>query len=338
MFRNKKLWSFAVLFPVFVAVFIYAGLVPYIEAGSKDAKILGHVYVQKAVEEFEEKIKEKGSPPVISERKEVAINPFVYYDVEFEARRYKESDGGYVIKQNAYGAKARWDVLFISVVLAIAAWFVGGILLYEVKPIPEIEHDNSDSISSAFDEDLYKNQVVANRLFARSTMLLVTGIIMAFMGIGVFYFSLPDADFANSSVEQYVLSIIRPIFILLFIEAVSWFLLKQYRALLSDYKEFNDVCVRRANYKMSYDLLKEPSGGVVYEKLIDSLLNTPAIAESAAPLRTDPVNYQEGGPLWALVNNMVEKARINSSSADSASDPKGGAAQEAKKGATAESV
>ena len=45
---------------------------------------------------------------------------------------------------------------------------------------------------------------------------------------------------------------IRPAGALIFIEAIAWFLLRQYRALIEDYKIFHRMYLKRANYLIAY--------------------------------------------------------------------------------------
>jgi hypothetical protein len=71
---------------------------------------------------------------------------------------------------------------------------------------------------------------------------------MAFIGIGVFWVSLPTLPIdAKLTIVSYLPLAIRPIGMLLFVEAIAWFLLRQYRALIEDYKSFNRVYLRRVN-------------------------------------------------------------------------------------------
>ncbi len=98
----------------------------------------------------------------------------------------------------------------------------------------------------------------AEILFARSTLLLGGGIIMAFVGVAIFYVTLPEGA-KDDSVESYWLRAIRPTGVLIFVEAIAWFLLRQYRALIEDYKWFHRLYMKRANYLAALRILDKSS-------------------------------------------------------------------------------
>jgi hypothetical protein len=87
---------------------------------------------------------------------------------------------------------------------------------------------------------------IANALYDRSTLLISGGIIMAFVGVGVFYVTVPDTG-GVSSLTEYLPRVVRPTGILIFVEAIAWFLLRQYRVQIEDYKGFYRIYLRRAN-------------------------------------------------------------------------------------------
>jgi hypothetical protein len=113
-------------------------------------------------------------------------------------------------------------------------------------------------------------------VFGRSTLLLVAGVTMAFIGVTIFYVTLPESGTVTTGVLLpaqtadgasrlpspdiwgYVRSALRPTGVLIFLEAIAWFLLRQYRALIEDYKWFYRVYVKRVNYLAAVRLLAEP--------------------------------------------------------------------------------
>jgi hypothetical protein len=96
----------------------------------------------------------------------------------------------------------------------------------------------------------------ADVLFVRSTLLLGGGIIMAFIGVAIFYVTLPESA-KDDSIESYWLRTIRPTGVLIFVEAIAWFLLRQYRALIEDYKWFHRLYMKRANYLAAIRILEK---------------------------------------------------------------------------------
>jgi hypothetical protein len=146
----------------------------------------------------------------------------------------------------------------------------------------KLEHYLVEDVQRAFER--------GDALFARSSLMLIAGILVAFLGIVAFalltsspstYFDTLDIRFAMPRDEsgaarvgvdqfekvrandffygtiRYVLSNLRFVLIFVFVETVAWFLLKQYRALIEDYKTFYRVYLRRQNYTSSYLMLKK---------------------------------------------------------------------------------
>lgn len=143
----------------------------------------------------------------------------------------------------------------------------------------EITINNQQSILNPLEFELDKNinysEKIMLELNSRSLFLLSFGIFMAFIGMGIFYITLPQTNSIND-INSFILAIVKPLFILLFIEAIAWFLLKQYRNLMEDFKHFYKIYLKRSNYKLSYYLLKEiddNSNKNKYETLINGLLS-----------------------------------------------------------------
>lgn len=119
----------------------------------------------------------------------------------------------------------------------------------------------------------------ADILFQRSTLLLAGGVLMAFVGVAVFYVTLPDTikdstvsisasilglkETATATPNKegaafaYLQHAIRPAGVLFFVEAIAWFLLRQYRALIEDYKWFHRIYMKRCNYLAALLLLEK---------------------------------------------------------------------------------
>jgi hypothetical protein len=59
--------------------------------------------------------------------------------------------------------------------------------------------------------------------------------------------TLPEGT-KDDLIQSYWVRALRPTGVLLFVEAIAWFLLRQYRALIEDYKWFHRLYMKRANY------------------------------------------------------------------------------------------
>ncbi len=108
----------------------------------------------------------------------------------------------------------------------------------------------------------------SEELFLRSTLLLVGGVVMAFVGVAIFFVVLssalrglgtPEVDSSRifGLSESQIFLAFKSTAMLVFIEAIAWFLLRQYRALIEDYKSFYRYYMRRSNYLVTLKLLSE---------------------------------------------------------------------------------
>jgi hypothetical protein len=132
-----------------------------------------------------------------------------------------------------------------------------------------------------FEEDVQIAYRESDEILRRATIILMAGIILAFVGIGVFIAMIPSYQglregaatlaphsggtgpqvqnpsefgvwgFFDSFLSHYAKSLA----IIIFIEATAWFLLKQYRDLFDDYKYMFRVYLKRANYALALRVL-----------------------------------------------------------------------------------
>lgn len=196
----------------------------------------------------------------------------------------------------------RWDTLILITSFLIVA-FVAGRTLRKQLPraitVPKISKSGPQLSSSAemyLVKDVERALERSEELFSRSTLLLVGGVVMAFVGVAVFFVSLADASATGSinivaaagsvvttsaqSSEVGIFGIpgrqffqaFKSTAMLIFIEAIAWFLLRQYRALIEDYKSFYRYYMRRANYLASLKLVTEASDASLRARLVEALL------------------------------------------------------------------
>ncbi len=141
-------------------------------------------------------------------------------------------------------ATATWIFLLYTV------WFLGTLKnptmvnLSFHKTVPNTDPNKRDPFDSIVDSTTaHKNEIqnfrkVAEEVSRKSTYLLAGGIFMAFVGLLMFYMSAPNIP-KDKTIEDYTpvfIEISRSFGMLLFVEALAWFLLKQYRTLQDDYK------------------------------------------------------------------------------------------------------
>jgi hypothetical protein len=161
----------------------------------------------------------------------------------------------------------RYDWMIVS----LSLWFM---LLYSARALStslrmakeskkllseplEIECNNKDSERQLTQIDVLREEVVyarkrAEDIYLKSTILLISGILMAFVGIFIFYLSLSDYSMEKMSANEFFFVSIRPATMLVFIEAIAWFLLRQYRILSEDSRIYHMNASRRSDLLTSF--------------------------------------------------------------------------------------
>lgn len=133
--------------------------------------------------------------------------------------------------------------------------------LPESLQTPSLEEADDDSTKQSLtpvtilQAEVVRARARADDIFTRSTLQLAGGIILTFVGVAIFYITLPETG-TNETLESYLPKAIRPTGVLIFVEAIAWFLLRQYRALIEDYKWFHRHYTKRANYLAALQILQ----------------------------------------------------------------------------------
>jgi hypothetical protein len=102
-----------------------------------------------------------------------------------------------------------------------------------------------------------KAETKMKEVHSRSNLMLVAGLTMAFLGVSFFYYTLPNVTNSNTDIVKILALSVRPTLILLFIESISWYLLKQHKNLLADYKYYHLIYNKKMNYLVSHKLISE---------------------------------------------------------------------------------
>lgn len=145
------------------------------------------------------------------------------------------------------------------------------------KLVNQIESNlKTYEFDNILDSILYVDVTKAERksleLYNRSTLMLILGLLMAILGVLVFYFTLPEFKGVTNSVNYLSLTI-RPTLILLFIQSIAFYLLKQYRSLINDYKYFHEEYLNKSQTFIIYQLMQNDNLSELEMKLIDKLLS-----------------------------------------------------------------
>ncbi|MDR5776300.1 MULTISPECIES: hypothetical protein [unclassified Caballeronia] len=117
-------------------------------------------------------------------------------------------------------------------------------------------HELDDSVDQALLTEAKNAWSTAQRFYGSSLYLLVSGVAMAFLGMVVFVYTITDPAKTGGAWE-YAFAALRPFELLIFIEAIAWFLLRQYRSLTEDFKKLHRIYLRRSNYMIARRALVE---------------------------------------------------------------------------------
>jgi len=229
--------------PTLIIAFAVRWLAPAIVRPTVETMIINDPALGKAIHEAE---RAKAHSVI------VAVTPFVETFIPLPVPEFYRATPGFSI---------RWD----NVIIAIGGLLLGLLLLRESfishsppsTPWRNLEEQAAASriqsvaaIAPAEEfliSDVVRALAQSEALYSRSNLLLAGGIIMAFVGMAVFWVSLAQS-YVGSNPTAYLVRAIRPFAMLVFVEAIAWFLLRQYRALIEDYKIFNRLYTRRANF------------------------------------------------------------------------------------------
>lgn len=180
--------------------------------------------------------------------------------------------------------------------------------------MPKARSSGNRSVPNAEEflaDDVIIARVRASSLNWRSNLMLAGGIIMAFVGVGIFYVTLPQF-LAGDDRWTYLEKGIRPTGVLFFLEAIAWFLLRQYRALIEDYKTFHRLSLKRANYLVSLKVLSTKDVTQAQMLWAASALSEDLGGKLAAGETTEhieSIKAIEPNPVFALFQSLVESLK-----------------------------
>ncbi|WP_196892114.1 hypothetical protein [Aureivirga marina] len=137
----------------------------------------------------------------------------------------------------------------------------------------------------------------------RANFMLVSGILIAILAILFFYLNLSEINY-NDGKNSY-LKLIRPITILIFIESISWFLLKQYRKIISDYKFFYNIYQEKMKILELYKVSKEHENLDI--SLFYNYLSEQNNKMNLDQKETDISNDNNSDKLFKLIYQLISK-------------------------------
>lgn len=153
-----------------------------------------------------------------------------------------------------------------------------------------------------------KAEIKSRQVQNGSNLMLVSGLVMAFIGVVVFYFTLPSNISTTTDLMKIMTLSVRPTLILVFIEAVSWYLLKQHKVLLDDYKYYHSIYNKKVGYLAAYKLVTESQlSDEKLKSLIPVMILSEEIKKSESNKKDDVLVETSSGLLTSLFDKLMTK-------------------------------
>lgn len=195
-----------------------------------------------------------------------------------------------------------------------------GILVVAVLSIPKIglihedvkatrllkKSSKIDGFAKLIEYDINRLRLYTSQLYNRSTLMLLSGISVAVVGVLIFLVLIPDPkDFdrtADNYWKIYLVHAVRPALLLVFIEFIAIFLLRQYRALINDFKYFHSIGLSRFDNALITDIITNEK---LEEKQKTRLIND--INKRSERLNIIALNDRLGNGKTEKVDNQISQ-------------------------------
>lgn len=179
----------------------------------------------------------------------------------------------------SWSAKGRYEnilMLFIACAFFSFIWKQSsgiGLDSTSDNAVEGVKYEDYPGIPKIMIYGFKKAQSRAIEIYRRSSIMLISGIAMSVVGIIIFTIYLPNTPntLSKEDIPGYLLTALRPALILIFVESVAFYLLRQYRILIEDYKYFNSIYMRQLNNLECYAMLTSASNEKTKD-LINALL------------------------------------------------------------------
>lgn len=302
---NKSIKILKLIVPIMFIVFYIVSLYPFFSTGSDDRIIEKDINVVNAYNAF--KKKHEKSTKNQREDLEIPITPLVTYGVSFYLKG--DANGQRKFDMSAYRSSIRYDRLIVYFLFFSIIYISFSILISN-------NNDKEDSVievnKGVFDLDLEDSLRATEKMRSTSIVLLFSGILLAILGVIIFYTTMPSYSLFQMEKMTSLfltLSILRPFGMLVFIESISWFLLRQYRNSMEDYKQLYRIYLKRKNYNLSYYIANNDHSNDFNKLLIDSLLKddmTGILSEGQTTEFLESKKIIEDSNILEKINSLVK--------------------------------
>ena len=220
-------------------------------------------------------------------------------------------------------------VMLVSAGILLARAIIFERLFRSVRPTglglrsPSDFNSFSGTAETRISNQAYRAAQLAERFQSRSLLMLVTGIVMAISGVLAFFVLAPQTTHMSGPIDRWALGYeaFRSASALLFIEAIAWFLLRQYRAVVEDYKTFLRFQAKRDNMLTAFYLLVQPVANEVPDETKGMMLASVLLTEEfndhfQAGQTTETQEAQRvsnQNPVFEMLNDYFKRAQPASS-------------------------
>lgn len=243
------------------------------------------------------------------------IIPFAVLQQKIEANK----ESGFKFSNRVY-----WT--YSSIILFCAMWLMF-LIIYRIET-KEFTYNREDRLAKihwarfqnststnigTLRDDYFDARRIAQRINNKSLALLFAGILMAFCGVGIFYITLPISQEKSLDSMSFLKESLRPVSMLFFIEALAWFLLKQYQAASKEYRSYLAELERKSNLLTAFLTAGEEPSADVKILLVTSLLQrqTPLILKQGETTESlEEIKLADSNPIFEMGTKIINKANI----------------------------
>ncbi|MBS1687828.1 MAG: hypothetical protein JSS96_03825 [Bacteroidetes bacterium] len=167
------------------------------------------------------------------------------------------------------------------------------------------EQSSTDKEEILLEVFLSKSRQIAEKLYSRSGVYLLIGCLIAFAGVLFFYFQTTTLHNALTPIlkeidtSRILFEYLPRIGTLIFVEAIAFFFLKQYRVTMEEYRYYEAIKRQRENQLMTFNYFKDYNNKPeLFEKLISALNfgdnpNKLAAGDTTTFIETEKLNNKE---------------------------------------------
>jgi hypothetical protein len=148
-----------------------------------------------------------------------------------------------------YNAKIDYYYVIVLVITLITAFLIG-LIFVKAPPKEKLLAVESVTLVPTYTEKFKGVKKAAEALKFRSDMMLVLGILFGTSGVvtASILFSSSSVTIGDLLNPKSIISLLKPVLLLVFIETFTFFFLKQYRIIFNEYKLFYSIYLKLYNF------------------------------------------------------------------------------------------